>query len=134
MLETTRGGPDLSGTASRRTAVDAWVIAATAALGLVAFRMLLGARRDPPEEVRRRLEAGATVVDVRTPGEYERGAYPGAINIPLQLLGRRLRDIPKHRPVVVYCASGSRSGSAVRLLARAGYTDVVNAGGLRHMP
>jgi phage shock protein E len=35
---------------------------------------------------------------------------------------------------VLYCASGARSGRAVQLLKQAGFTDVVNAGGLADMP
>jgi phage shock protein E len=110
------------------------MVAAGAAAALVVARVLLGGRRAPPEVVRERLAAGATVVDVRTPREYAAGAYRRAVNIPLQSLAGRLGEIPRDRPVVVYCASGMRSASAVRLLSRAGYPDVVNAGGLRHMP
>jgi phage shock protein E len=113
--------------------VEPWMVAAGAAVAFVVFRGLL-ARRAPPEVVRQRLDGGATVVDVRSPREYEGGAYRGAINIPLPSLAARLREIPKDRPVVLYCASGMRSASAARVLARAGYADVVNAGGLRHMP
>ncbi|HET8540007.1 MAG TPA: rhodanese-like domain-containing protein [Anaeromyxobacter sp.] len=113
--------------------LDPWVVAAGAAVAFVVARSLL-VRRAPPEAVRQRLGSGATVLDVRTPREYAGGAYPGALNIPLQSLAQRLGEIPKERPVVVYCASGLRSASAARLLARAGFRDVVNAGGLRHMP
>jgi rhodanese-related sulfurtransferase len=113
---------------------DSWIIAAGAAVSLIAIRGLLGARRAPPGKVRQHLEAGATVVDVRSAREYAGGAYPGAVNIPVTVLASRLGEIPRDRPVVVYCSSGLRSASAARLLARAGYADVVNAGGLRHMP
>ncbi len=84
--------------------------------------------------VEEKIAAGATIVDVRTPDEVARGAYPGAVNIPLQALTARLHAIPRDRPVVLYCASGMRSGSAERMLRQAGYADVVNAGGLGHMP
>lgn len=84
--------------------------------------------------VKQKIEAGATVVDVRTPEEYRDGGYPGARNIPLQVLGARLGEIPKDRPVVLYCASGGRSGLAARQLKAAGYADVTNAGGLGDMP
>jgi rhodanese-related sulfurtransferase len=114
--------------------VDPWIVAIGAAVALVAIRLVLGARRAPPEQVRARLAAGATVIDVRSPREFEGGAFPGARNIPLTSLAERLREIPRDRPVVLYCASGMRSASAARLLARSGFGDVVNAGGLRHMP
>ena len=81
-----------------------------------------------------RIKAGAKIVDVRTPDEFRDGAYPGAVNIPVQSLGARMGEIPKDKPVVVYCASGGRSATAARMLLQAGYTDVVNAGGLGDMP
>ena len=49
-------------------------------------------------------------------------------------MATRLSEIPKDRPVVLYCASGVRSGSAAKLLRHAGYADVTNAGGLGDMP
>ena len=113
--------------------VDVWTIAAGAALALLVARRLL-ARRAPVEVVSKAIQAGAKIVDVRSPGEFAGGAYPGAVNIPLQVLGSRLQDIPRNRPVVLYCASGMRSASAARLLAKAGYEQVLNAGGLHHLP
>jgi len=74
------------------------------------------------------------VVDVRSPEEFRDGAYAGAVNIPLQELGRRVAEIPKDKPVVLYCASGGRSGMAARVLKQAGYAEVFNAGGLGDMP
>lgn len=88
----------------------------------------------PPDAIRAWIQAGATVVDVRSPDEFRGGAYPGALNIPLQELSGRLREIPKQRPVVLYCASGGRSGVAAMMLKRAGYAEVANAGGLGDMP
>ncbi len=84
--------------------------------------------------VKQKIEAGAKIVDVRSPEEFRDGAYPGAVNIPLQDLARRAGEIPKEKPVVLYCASGARSGLAARQLKQAGFADVVNAGGLGDMP
>ncbi len=85
--------------------------------------------------VKQKIEAGARVVDVRTPAEFSDEAYPGAINIPLAVLSARMHELePKDKPVVLYCASGARSGQAAWLLKRAGFTDVVNAGALDDMP
>jgi phage shock protein E len=84
--------------------------------------------------VMEKLKAGASVVDVRSPDEFRDGAYQGAVNIPLHELPRRLAEIPRDRPVVLYCASGARSSAAARMLKQAGLTDVVNAGGLDDMP
>ncbi len=85
--------------------------------------------------IKDKIAAGARVVDVRTPAEFRDGAYPGAVNIPLAVLPARMHELePKDKPIVLYCASGSRSGQAAWLLKRAGFTDVVNAGGLEDMP
>jgi phage shock protein E len=88
----------------------------------------------PSSLVKQKIDAGATIIDVRTPEEFRDGAYPGAINIPVSNLGARLADISKSKPVVLYCASGARSASAARAMKQAGFADVVNAGGLGDMP
>lgn len=71
---------------------------------------------------------GALFVDVRSPGEFAVGNAPGTINIPLQQLGSRLGEIPKTSPIVVCCASGTRSGMARLLLKKNGYRRVHNIG------
>lgn len=71
---------------------------------------------------------GATLVDVRSAGEFASGNAPGTINIPLQELGSRLGEIPKSAPVVLCCASGTRSGMAKMLLKKEGYRNVYNIG------
>jgi phage shock protein E len=103
-------------------------------LAVIVIRRLLGGTKVASSIVKQKLESGATIVDVRTPDEFRDGAYPGAKNIPLSELGRRLGEIPKDKPVVLYCASGARSSSAARTMKQAGYTDVINAGGLADMP
>jgi len=71
---------------------------------------------------------GAILVDVRSAGEFANGNAPGTINIPLQELGSRLGEIPKSSPVVLGCASGTRSGMAKMMLKRKGYPEVHNIG------
>ncbi|MDO8755786.1 MAG: rhodanese-like domain-containing protein [Anaerolineales bacterium] len=71
---------------------------------------------------------GAMLVDVRSAGEFASGNAPGTINIPLQELERRLGEIPKSSPVVLCCASGTRSGMAKLILMRKGYRNVHNIG------
>ena len=73
-------------------------------------------------------KSGATFVDVRSPGEFASGNAPGTINIPLSELGSRLGEIPSSSPVVVCCASGTRSGMARMLLKKNGYSQVFNIG------
>jgi phage shock protein E len=85
--------------------------------------------------IKEKIAAGAKIVDVRSTAEFKDGAYPGAINIPLHLLPVKMNELgPKDTPIVLYCASGARSGQGMRLLKQNGFTDVVNAGGLDDMP
>lgn len=87
------------------------------------------------KSIRDKIAAGARIVDVRTPEEFQDGAYKGAVNIPLAVLPARMHELePKDQPIVLYCLSGARSGQAARLLKQAGFKDVTNAGGLDDMP
>jgi phage shock protein E len=113
--------------------LDVTTLAIAAVVAVIVMKLLLG-RRAPAAVVAQKLAAGATVLDVRSEAEFRGGAYPGAVNVPLQALSAKLGRIPKERPVVVYCASGSRSAMAARILRKAGYDDVSNAGGLHHLP
>jgi rhodanese-related sulfurtransferase len=63
---------------------------------------------------------GAFVIDVRDPWEYEAGHVPGAKNIPLGHLPRRIHELPRDKEIHVICASGSRSYAAAQLLAGSG--------------
>ena len=77
----------------------------------------------------------AKIIDVRTSEEFGEEAYPGAINIPVNQIQARIEEFgDKTKPVIVYCASGSRSAYAAMILKSLGYSDVTNAGGLYDMP
>lgn len=77
---------------------------------------------------------GPLVIDVRTPEEVAYGAYPDAVNIPLDELGYRAEELgEKSRPITVYCATGARSAYAARMLSQMGFSDVKNGGGLMDM-
>ena len=75
------------------------------------------------------------IVDVRTVAEFKSGAYPDAVNIPLDDLMRRRDELGTDlkRDIVVYCASGGRSAYAQRQLMQLGYINVTNGGGLSSM-
>jgi phage shock protein E len=99
---------------------------------MAGFRLASAGRKG--DMAKEKIKQGATVIDVRTPGEYASGHYEGATNIPVQELQGRLGELgDKQKPVVVYCASGMRSASAATLLTAAGFTDVVNAGALGNL-
>jgi rhodanese-related sulfurtransferase len=72
-----------------------------------------------------------TVVDVRTAEEFAKGHLRDAKHIPLANLAARIGELDKMkaRSVVVVCHSGPRSDKAVRLLAAAGFGDVVSLDG-----
>lgn len=78
------------------------------------------------------IEAGdAELIDVRTQAEWDGGHAPQAQHFELSRLeAGELPGLPKDAAIYVYCRSGNRSGMAVALLEKAGYTNVTNAGGL----
>ncbi|MCX6362463.1 MAG: rhodanese-like domain-containing protein, partial [Armatimonadetes bacterium] len=63
----------------------------------------------------------AVLLDVREPGEWAQGRIPGAIHIPLGQLRGRLGELPKDKPLLVYCRSGQRSYYACRILNQNGF-------------
>lgn len=73
-------------------------------------------------------QQGALLVDVRSAAEFAAGNAPGSVNIPLGELGSRLKEIPVSAPVVLCCASGTRSGMAKMVLKKNGYAQVFNIG------
>ena len=75
---------------------------------------------------------GAILLDVRSEAEFASGNAPGTRNIPLNELGQHLGSIPKTSPVVVGCASGTRSGMAKLMLKKNGYQRVYNIGAWRN--
>lgn len=73
-------------------------------------------------EARSLVAAGAVLLDVRSPGEFQSGHPAPARNIPVDELAARMSELPRDKTVVVYCLSGGRSRQAAAMLSRAGYT------------
>ena len=76
------------------------------------------------KELLERLRCGtATVLDVRPEDEFRQGHLPGALNIPLSQLERRLAELPVDREVVAYCRGPwcVLSFEAVAVLRQRGY-------------
>lgn len=69
-------------------------------------------------------KSGLVLVDVRTPEEFQQGHLKGAKLIPLNQLQQRMNEIPRDKPILVYCAVGARSLNAARFLSSQGYRDV----------
>ena len=107
------------------------MIVALVLLAVVVAGCLFGFSGDVDSAWARELVGqGATLVDVRSPGEFEGGHIEGAINVPVGELASKLGQIPKDRAVVVYCASGMRSARAATALREAGYQDVYDLGSM----
>jgi rhodanese-related sulfurtransferase len=66
------------------------------------------------------------LLDVRTLGEYTQKRIKGARLIPIDQLQRRVNEIPKNRPVIVYCEVGERSALVGRYLDQLGFQSVYN--------
>jgi phage shock protein E len=81
-------------------------------------------------EARALIKDGAQLVDVRSPQEHQQHLLPGSVNIPLPVITRALKQLDKETPVLLYCASGQRSGAARRILEACGFTTVHNVGSL----
>lgn len=81
------------------------------------------------------VQKGALLMDVRSEGEYASGHVEGAVHIPHTQIAEnkdRIKSLVKgdlSKPVVVYCASGRRSGMAKEQIKQLGYETVVNHGG-----
>lgn len=74
---------------------------------------------------------GAVLLDVRQEDEYVSGHIPGSINIPSDRIEQTITRVPdKNTPLFVYCLSGGRSARAANQLRQAGYTKVLNIGGI----
>ena len=74
------------------------------------------------------LSQGAQVIDVRSEAEFAFGHKDGSINIPLNSLKGRMNELDKTKPIILCCASGSRSAIAKYTLASGGFENVHNAG------
>ena len=72
---------------------------------------------------------GALPLDVREPNEFAAGHVAGALHIPLGSLRERLDEVPRDRPLLVYCGRGSRAASAVSILEREGRGPLLNIDG-----
>jgi hydroxyacylglutathione hydrolase len=74
-------------------------------------------------------KAGVTLVDVRSPGEYDGGHIEGAINIPAPDLRTKGRGLSRGAPIALICGTGHRSSLGASLLKRRGFKDVRNVAG-----
>jgi phage shock protein E len=96
---------------------------------ILAVAYLLWSRRSASSrDIKAMLEKGAQIVDVRSRSEFKAAAHPKSINIPLDELEKGSSKLDASRPVLLCCASGSRSGVAVSILKRKGFKEIHNLG------
>ena len=76
-------------------------------------------------------DGSATLLDVRTPGEYAAGHAEGFVNLPVDELREHLAEIPAGKPVYLICQSALRSYIACRILAQHGLRCSHLSGGWR---
>lgn len=73
--------------------------------------------------------SSVTIIDVRTEEEFRLGRIENAINIPVDTIRERLKEIPKEKKIVIYCGVGLRAYIAIRILMNNGFKDVYNLSG-----
>ena len=73
------------------------------------------------------------LIDVRSLEEVKTGIIQDAIHIEWTQIDKEINDIDvtKDQPIFLYCRSGNRSGKATVILEKIGFTNVVNAGGIK---
>jgi phage shock protein E len=70
------------------------------------------------------------ILDVRTKEEFNEGHLEDAILIPVSELESRLDELPKDKPIIVYCRSGVRSRNAANMLVENGFIQIYDMGGI----
>jgi len=80
------------------------------------------------------MNQGAQIIDVRSEVEFAFGHKDGSINIPINLLKDRMKELDNTKPIILCCASGSRSAIAKYTLTSNGFKNVHNAGTWHSLP
>ncbi len=80
------------------------------------------------KDLRKIINNGALLVDLRTASEFELGHIKGSINIPLGKLSYNYNKFKNHKYVVVCCFSGNRSNFAKEVLEKKGFKNIINGG------
>ena len=74
----------------------------------------------------------AVLLDIREEYEWSLGTLPGATLIPMSELVQRIDELPRDRPILCVCRSGSRSHQVAAYLIHRGFEDVANmTGGMK---
>jgi phage shock protein E len=93
-------------------------------------------RAKDPAAARAAIAEGAVVIDVRSAEEFADDHLPNATNVPLDEIATRTAEVEKlvggdkAKTIVLYCGTGNRAGKAQQQLEAAGFTQIINGGGL----
>lgn len=85
------------------------------------------------EKLKEAIKNGATLIDVRSKGEFASGSIKNAVNIPLNEIQNQKSNLKNQENIVVFCRSGMRSKQAQSILKQAGFENVFNGGSLQNM-
>lgn len=80
------------------------------------------------EQLKKMIEKGAILIDVRSPQEFAEGHLENAISLPEYEMNQKVKDIlpDKLQVIIVYCSTGHRSEKAQKELEKMGYQKVYN--------
>lgn len=114
------------------------ILMMVALLGCSSQQSTMGYQTISPEEAKKMMDSGSAyiLVDVRTQAEYDEGHIPGAILIPNETI---TDEVPaaltdKKAVILIYCRSGNRSAQAAEKLAKMGYEQIYDFGGIIDWP
>jgi rhodanese-related sulfurtransferase len=93
--------------------------------------LMTGTTRVTPAEANDLLSSASPplVVDIRAPREWQKSHIDGSVNIPLNHLVERIKELPVEQPVLVHCAGGYRSSIAAGVLQRHGRNKLTELNG-----
>jgi rhodanese-related sulfurtransferase len=89
-----------------------FALVAGAPAAQIAYRKKLGPDEVGSADFAKELSGGVFLVDVRTPEEFAKQRIPQAINIPTEQMAKRFNELPKGKPVLFYCTTGTRAEMA----------------------
>ncbi|MDD2542412.1 MAG: FAD-dependent oxidoreductase [Desulfuromonadaceae bacterium] len=99
-------------------------------IGFVAQNILDGLVRSITfDGVKRAVDEGAFLLDVRSPDEFMAGSIHGAVNIPIDILRHKIARLPHDKTILIFCKIGVRGYIANRILSAHGFTSCVNLSG-----
>jgi phage shock protein E len=82
------------------------------------------------DELKRMVENGGLLIDVRSNFEFSQGSLKHAVNVPVESIPYHAEQLDRKHPVMLYCLSGARADMVKRFLESIGFENVHNLGGI----